>query len=163
MSGDGVIIPAYATSRDRFLAEIESQLGMPVLWGAKEGSATDCSGSVTRAFKAIGGPDYTHTKTAQGLYLVTRELMPIAELPIPGDLAFYGYGPTSVIHVATVDRYGGVVSADGATPSITSLDVAMANPANRVRRHAVVNFRRDTPFVVVHRNTIADHIDLVTR
>jgi cell wall-associated NlpC family hydrolase len=160
---DEVVIPAYATHRQRFLAELDLLLGKPVLWGAKGPDSFDCSGAVTWAIKQVGGPDLRHLDTAQVLYNETRLLMPVAEKPLAGDLVFYGFGPTSVIHVATVDEHGGVISADGATPDITSMAVTLANPANRVRRHPVINYRRDTPFVQVHRNTIVDQLDQVSR
>jgi hypothetical protein len=158
-----VIIPAYATHRQRFLAEIEALIGKPVLWGQKGPDAFDCSGAVTYALMVVGGPDLRHIDTAQGLHQATRNLLPLAETPAPGDLAFYGTGPTHIIHVATVDEFGGVISADGATPDIKDLAHAMANPANRVRRHPTINYRRDTPFVVVHRNALVDNIDQVSR
>lgn len=162
MSGD-VIIPAYATARDRYIAELELLLGKPVLWAQKGPDAFDCSGSVTWCLWKAGGPDLRHLDNAQALYEATRGLMPIAEKPLKGDLVLYGYGPTQIIHVASVDQFGGVISADGATPAITSLQQALANPANRVRRHADINYRRDTPFVQVHRNTLLDNLDLVSR
>lgn len=160
------------SARARFLAAVERQLGMPVLWGAKEGPARDCSGSVTVPLKEIGGPDLTHIDTAQGLHDETRVLgAGPSDTQLPGDLAFYGvyekqldgYVRVHIVHVAVLDEYGGVISADGATSSVTSLAMALANPANRVRRHSMIRYRHDTPVVVVHRNTIIDKLDEVSR
>jgi NlpC/P60 family len=166
-------VPTY---RDRFLAAVVALLDMVVLWGAKEGNATDCSGSVTRSLKAIGGPDLTHCDNAQKLHDETRMLgAGPTDQPLPGDLVFYGFPPTAaelevnpsagphIEHVAVVDEFGGVISADGATSHITSFDVAQANPANRVRRHPTRFYRRDTPLIVVHRNTLVDQLDGVER
>lgn len=162
MSDDVIIPPPPLTARERFVACVAALIGKPVLWGAKGPDAFDCSGSVTAALYEVGGPDLRHVFNAQALYNETREL-PIAESPIAGDLAFYGSGPAGIIHVATVDHFGGVISADGATPAIASLQVAMANSANRVRRHQRINFRPDCHFVAVHRNVFVDQLDGVCR
>lgn len=169
-----VIVPPESF-RARFLAAVVALIGKPVLWRMKGPLAYDCSGSVTAPLKAIGGPDITLVENSQGLHDHTRllrsELGP-TETPLPGDLVFYGTGPLGIVHVATVDEAGtGVISADGATsavdPKVLGLDralgIALANPSNRVRRHARIDFRRDLPFRVVHRNTFVDDLDNVTR
>lgn len=156
-----------------FLKAVEALIGRPVLWGAKGPTAFDCSGSVTYALKSIGGPDLTHVDNAQALHDKTRELGTApTDKPLPGDLAFYGVYErmpdlselkVRIIHVAVVDEFGGVISADGATHLITSLQQALANPHNRITRHPLIRFRKDCPVVVVHRNTLVDALDLVTR
>lgn len=160
--------------RVRFLKAVEALLGKPVLWGAKGPDAFDCSGSVTHSLKEIGGPDLTATDNAHALHSKTRELgAPATEHPLPGDLVFYGViedarpdfagQKVRFVHVAVVDEFGGVISADGATPSIKTLSQAVANPANRVRRHNTLRYRKDCPVVVVCRNTLVDNLDLVSR
>lgn len=157
---DAIAPPTY---RARFLATMESLMGKPVLWAQKGPDSFDCSGSVTWCLKQVGGPDLRLTHNAQSLHDATRALGP-GDLLIPGDLVFYGAtGPKDVEHVAVYDEYAGVVSADGATSHITSLSVAMANPANRVRRHATIKYRSDTRYIVVHRNTLVDQLDGITR
>lgn len=154
-----------------FLKAVEAKLGKPVLWGAKGDHAYDCSGSVTASLKEIGGPDLRATDNAHALHEKSRELgAPATEHPLPGDLVFYGVlegvGDTQkvrFVHVAVVDEFGGVISADGATPSIKTLSQAMANPANRVRRHNTIRYRKDCPVIVVCRNTLVDDLDLVSR
>lgn len=148
--------------RERFVAYIEGLLGKPVLWGQKGPDVFDCSGMVTHALKLCGGDDLRFTHNAQALHNATRLLLP-DEAAEPGDLAFYGRDAHGIVHVAVVDTFGGVISADGAMSSITKLSVAMANPGNRVRRHNTVRYRKDQPFVVVHRNTLVDALDLITR
>lgn len=167
------IVPPVS-HRVRFLKAVEALLGKPVCWGAKGPDAFDCSGSVTFSLKAIGGPDLTGTDNAHALHGKTRELgNPETEHPLPGDLAYYGIyeedpetkkkDKLRFIHVAVVDEYGGVISADGATSRITSLAQAMANPHNRIKRHALIRFRKDCPVVVVCRNVLVDNLDLVSR
>ena len=164
------IVPP-ASHRVLFLKAMEALLGKPVVWAAKGPDAFDCSGSVTWCLKSVGGPDLTKTDNAQALHDETRALgAPTTEHPLPGDLAFYGVyegqgdaQKVHIIHVAVVDEFGGVISADGATSSIRSLQQALANPHNRVTRHALIRYRKDTPVVVVHRNTLVDELDLVSR
>jgi cell wall-associated NlpC family hydrolase len=156
-----VIIPAL-TARDRFLKAVADQLGKPVLMGGTAPDVFDCSELVAWGVLQAGGPDQRGTHTAQRYHDESRELAD-GEPILPGDLAFYGTAPDAVTHVTICDEYGGVISADGATRAIKSLSVALANPANRVRRHGTVRYRRDCPYVVVRRNVIVDKLDNVTR
>jgi cell wall-associated NlpC family hydrolase len=151
------------THRDAFLQAVESLLGSLTLWAQKGPDSFDCSGLVTACVLKVGGPDLRHTHSAQALHDATRALEPGRDIMLPGDLVFYGHGPDSIEHVAVYDEFGGVVSADGATSHILSPAVAMANPANRVRRHNTVRYRSDLPFVAVHRNTYVDALDAVSR
>lgn len=158
------------TARERFLAAMHDLVGKPVLWSMKGPDAVDCSGSVSVALIAAGGQDLRYTVNAQGYHDRTRLLRP-DEAPIPGDLALYGDGPTSIEHVAVVHEEGGVISADGATSHINPKDLGfakalaltLANPSHRVRLHNTVNYRMDTPYRVVHRNTLVDVLDGVER
>lgn len=167
-----VIVPP--TYRDRYVAAVIALLGKPVLWSAKGPLAYDCSGSVTAPIKSIGGRDITLIDNAQALHNETRPLVPGRELLLSGDLVFYGTSPLGIEHVASyvIDEDGPcVISADGATSHLDprligfdkALELAMANPANRVRRHPAIDFRKDLPFHVVHRNTFVDELDLVSR
>lgn len=148
--------------RSRFLGAMNGLMGSPVLWGAKGPDAFDCSGSVTHCLRFIGGPDLTHLENAQALFDHTRQLgAGPTDTPLPGDLVFYGADDSHIIHVATYDEFGGVISADGATSLIKSLSMALANPHNRVRRHNTVRYRKD--FFTVHRNNYVDALDLVSQ
>lgn len=160
--------------RQRYLEAVIALIGTPVLWGQKGPLTHDCSGTVTASLKLIGGPDLTLLDNSQVLHNHSRLLRPEpgpSERPLPGDLAFYGTSPLGIEHVATVDEHGtGVISADGATSHIDprvlgfdrALALTLANPSNRVRRHALINFRHDLPFYVVHRNTFVDDLDHVS-
>lgn len=147
--------------RFRFLQMVVGQLGAPVLWGRKGGDAFDCSGLVTWCLKKVGGPDLTLVDNAQRLSEATRELGPEEALQ-PGDLVFYGTNPLGVEHVAVYTGTG-VISADGATSHITSLEESLKNPANRVRKHDTISFRHDLPYLSRHRNTLVDSLDEVSR
>jgi cell wall-associated NlpC family hydrolase len=149
------------TARERFVGAVESKLGAPVVWAAKGPDSFDCSGLFTWALMKVGGPDIRHTENAQGLFNLTRALGP-GEIPLHGDAVFYGADEHSIIHVAVYRGDGSVISADGATSHITSLAVAMANPANRVRIHKSVLCRAER-LIVVRRNTLVDALDSVTR
>lgn len=159
--------------RADFLKVVTAQIDKPVVWAQRGPDAFDCSGLVTWAMKRAGGPDLTQTDNAQMLHDKTRELgASQTEQPLPGDLAFYGVYEkmadlselkVHIVHVAVVDEFGGVISADGATPSVRSIAQAMANPHNRVRRHTIIRYRKDTPVIVVCRNTLIDALDQVTR
>lgn len=155
-----VLIPP-AGPRERFVAVVESKIGNPVLWGQKGPQSFDCSGLFTWALKRIGGPDLRHTDNAQALYGKTRALEQ-GELPLHGDAVFFGADPEHIIHVAVYRGDGSVISADGATSHITSLAVAMANPANRVRIHKSVLFRPER-LIVVRRNVLVDQLEKVSR
>jgi cell wall-associated NlpC family hydrolase len=154
------IIPP-ASARVRFVAAVESKLGAPVVWAAKGDEAFDCSGLFTWALMKAGGPDIRHTENAQGLFNLTRALGP-GELPLHGDAVFYGADEKSIIHIAVYRGDGSIISADGATSHITSLAVAMANPANRVRIHKSVLCRNER-LITVRRNSLVDALDGVTR
>lgn len=150
------------SARTDFVEAMTSLLGMPVVWGGKGPDAYDCSGSVTACLLKVGAPDMRHTHNAQALANETR-VLGLGDLPLAGDLVFLGEGPTAIEHVMVYTGDGGVISADGATSHITSLEVAMANPANRVRPHSRVNWRKDIPFLSIHRNLFVDQLDAVTR
>lgn len=156
------------THREAFLRAVESKLGTPVLWAQKGPDTFDCSGLVTSCLLKAGGTDIRYTHNAQALAESTRELA-AGEEPLPGDLAFYGIGPNTIEHVAVVDEYGGVVSADGATAHLdprligfeAAFKLALSKESSRVRRHANIDFRHDLPWLAVHRNTLVDALDAV--
>lgn len=144
------------SARVKFLEAVLEQLGSTVLWGK-----LDCSELVAIGVKAAGGPDQRGTHTAQRYHDETRKLL-LEERPVPADLGFYGRDGEHVIHVVIRLPDGRLLSADGATPSITDIDVARAQGAV-VRQHAAVDYRHDVPFLGWRRNAIVDAIDAVER
>lgn len=135
------------TARERFVDWCRAQLGKPVLWGSKGADAFDCSGLITR-----------------GLYELTLELPPeqridwrathntdrlFADLdlvygePLPGDAVFYWpekrRDDNDVEHVAVVIEGGLVITADGASSRIHTLEQAK-------EAHAIVRVRGDVSY-----------------
>lgn len=174
-----VIVPPES-ARAKFLRAVVEQLGKPVVWAAKSPEAFDCSELVAWAYLQAGGTDQRGTHTAQRYHDETRPLRP-DEPVLPGDLCFHGvYEQVKdgaghvvmrdgepelrlhVIHVTVCDEGDGVISADGATSAIRSLEVARANPTNRVRRHPKRQYRGE-PYFACHRNIALDALDHVTR
>lgn len=151
-------------ARTRFCSLALEQLGKPVLWAAKGPDAYDCSGLVTATLLLAGGPDLRHLDNAQRLFDETPALS--GALPLPGDLVFYGPSALQVEHVAILLAGGKVLSADGAQPSVSTIEQALQHATFRVRLHDDAHFRGDIPAgnpLAVHRNSFADAIDLVSR
>lgn len=144
--------------RNRFVIHALEHLGDVVLWGA-----LDCSELVALSLKEAGGPDWTKTHNAQRLHdEATREIVP-GEHELPGDLTFHGKDAQHVSHVGIWLAGGKVVSADGATPKVTTLEEAKANPRARVRLHSSTAYRPDLPYLVVRRFRALDDLDNVSR
>ena len=147
------------TARTKFLDYALSQIDKPCLMGAKGDDAFDCSGLVTCALRAAGGPDLTKTHNANALGNGTRLLLP-DERPIPGDLILFDADGNDVDeHVAIVLAGDRAIDAEGATHSVTSIEEAVRRMA-RVRLHDRLDWRRGGK---IHRNTYLDDLDKVTR
>lgn len=121
----------------------------------------DCSGLMAGAIKAAGGPDIRGSHNAQMEHDSMRALEPGEEAK-PGDGVFYGANAQHIIHVGIWCAGGKVISADGATWGITSLEQAKAARC-KVRLHETMFFRPDQIFSVVRRNSYLDALDLVSR
>lgn len=151
-----VIVPPPPGAREKFIAAVLEQLDKTVLMGA-----LDCSELVAIGVKAAGGPDQSKTHWAQRYHDETRRLG-LNEFPRAADLGFYGDDSKHVIHVVIYVGPGQVLSADGATSRIKTLEAAIAAGA-KVRMHPSEKYRRDVPFLGWHRNDIVDSIEFVTR
>lgn len=154
------------SARDRFVQLAEEQFGKPVLWAARGPGAFDCSGLVAWCLHHVGGADLRASHNAQLLHDESPSLETFedrAVMVLPGDLFFYGHDAGNVSHVAIAGRYGTAISADGATPAIRTLELAKANPHNRVRLHDSPRFRGDLPYFSRHRNTWLDALDVTCR
>lgn len=104
----------------------------------------DCSGFVTSAIHAAGGPDWRKTHGSTGL---VTELGPLLELaPQPFAIAVYGH---PIDHVMLAMDDGRVLGASGAGSQCTSVELAL-------RAHACVHFKS----AVSYRNDFRGYLPL---
>jgi cell wall-associated NlpC family hydrolase len=89
------------------LAFALSQLGVPYVFGGEGPGGYDCSGLVQAAYRTAG---IDLPRTAQEQYEAGPHLPNGAQLQ-PGDLVFFGQGPSDVTHVGIVVRPGEMVDA----------------------------------------------------
>lgn len=138
----------------------------------------DCSGFICAAYKAAGALDMSATHNAQLLHDEARELAS-GQGPLPGDAVFYGTpiyedlpgeggrivkvpAEKNIIHVVMWLAGGHVISADGATWSIGTLEQARAARA-QTRLHQTTHYRHDCPYVRARRAVWLDNVDRVSR
>ena len=100
-----------------------AQVGTPYRWGAEApGVAFDCSGLVQAAYKVAG---ITLPRVAQDQYDATTKLGP-GDPVEPGDLVFFGGGPTDVTHVGIYVGNGQMVDAPHAGADVRVENTPMA-------------------------------------
>lgn len=130
------------TLRDRYTDWCRAQLGKPVLWGSKGPDLFDCSGLVTRGLYEMtdGAVDWRATHNTDKLW---QELDPAHGEPLPGDFVFYHPAlplfDGDMEHVAVVLEGGLVLTADGASSRIHTLEAAK-------EAHAIVRVRGDVNY-----------------
>lgn len=151
------------SARAAFVELAKSKLDCMVLWNNDGPMVFDCSGLVCYCLHTVGGPDLRGTHNAQRLHDESPNIktLSVPVMPVEGDLVFYGTDAARVVHVAIWLAGGRVLSADGATKTITTLAAAKAAGA-RVREHGRVRYRK-APYIEVHRNTWLDALDGVCR
>jgi cell wall-associated NlpC family hydrolase len=104
----GTEVAATGTAPGIALDWALAQVGTPYIWGGETpGVGFDCSGLVQAAYAAAG---ITLPRTAQSQYDSTTKLG--ANDPLePGDLVFFGAGPSDVTHVGIYAGEGQMVDA----------------------------------------------------
>lgn len=143
-----------AQQRALFLQQVLNQIGSPYRWGGKGEAVVpgspdgqcffDCSGLVTWAYYASGGPDWRTTHSTGRLVLEGRHVL--EEQVQPGDLAIYGVAegdgrPMGPSHVMVLVGAGVVVGAAcGGDSSTTTLEAAAARGA-KVQARASMTYR----------------------
>jgi len=105
-----------------FLSKVLSLWGTPYIYGGKGRHGIDCSGVVTFAYHACGGPNWTLTHGTGALW---DELEPVSEAEVlPAHLVFFihpGAGATKQVdHVEVVLPFGLTIGARGGDPRCTT-------------------------------------------
>jgi cell wall-associated NlpC family hydrolase len=113
-------------------------VGTPYIWGGEApGVGFDCSGLVQAAYKAAG---ISLPRVAQDQFDATAKLGPGNPLQ-PGDLVFFGGGPTDVTHVGIYIGNGQMVDAPH-TGADVRVEAAPTTPGVRWGSDIVVGFTR---------------------
>ena len=125
------------TAREyQFLKSCVAQYGLLYLWGGKGFPAEpyrgrDCSGFVTAALMAAGGPDLRANYNAQRMW---TEWKP-TDLIQPGTVALYGSAGDQVSHAMASLWNGAVIGSRGG-------DREVDTPEEAIERKAGVGIRR---------------------
>jgi murein DD-endopeptidase len=125
----------------RFLFYAFSKEGCSYLWDGKGPNTFDCSGLITWALKAAGGPDWRYTHNAQ----VLADVLEPCETMLPGEVlvAFYGKDWDHVGHVMVVVGDGRVYGACGGDSRCTTVEKSAARQGGgaRVRFRGTPDYR----------------------
>jgi len=116
--------------RRRFLEEVRAHLGTWYQWGGGRNPnsdyGVDCSGLIIASLRNAGYPQIPcPLATSNGWWQCLTRI----DVPIPGDLAFYGNkSQDRAIHVEVVETWNGehatLIGANGGDKDVTSEDIA---------------------------------------
>jgi cell wall-associated NlpC family hydrolase len=127
-------------TREAFLVAAQALEGVFYRWGGKQPrGGLDCSGLVTWCLKVVGGPDLRQSHNSDVLW---AELPPV-EVPVAGDLAFYGAkdDPSHVV-ICLGGQDEPIIGANGGGSKTTSYELATASRAE-VKRKPDPRYRPD--------------------
>jgi len=102
--GEDPTVPGTAVAAIAFAAQ---QLGTPYLWGGTGPGGFDCSGLVQAAYRSAG---IALPRVAQAQFDAGPPV-PADSTVLPGDLLFYGSGPSGVDHVGLYVGDGEMIDA----------------------------------------------------
>jgi cell wall-associated NlpC family hydrolase len=125
---------AQATAAITFAAE---NLGVPYRWGGTGAGGFDCSGLTLEAYKAAG---IVIPRVAQAQYDAGPQV-PAGVALEPGDLLFFGSGPTGVSHVGLFIGGGDMIDAPH-TGADVRIEPAPTAPGARFGSDVVVGATR---------------------
>lgn len=124
--------------RQQFVGVLLKQLGKPYVWASNGPNDFDCSGLMVYGLRQVGAISGNDDYSARGFF----NICPKTELPLPGDLAFYGQKPDKVSHVVCIIDGVRVISASGGDSRTTSQEIARKMGA-LVKLHSSVLYRAD--------------------
>jgi cell wall-associated NlpC family hydrolase len=112
-------VPSLAGTVVAALAFAAGQLGTPYVWGGTGDGGFDCSGLVQASYRAAG---VALPRVAQSQFDAGPPV-PAGSTVLPGDLVFFGSGPTGVEHVGLYVGGGEMIDAPH-TGALVRLDGA---------------------------------------
>ncbi|HUO49658.1 MAG TPA: C40 family peptidase, partial [Acidimicrobiales bacterium] len=130
----GTLAPGESQAQADAVATALSLLGTPYVWGGESKHGFDCSGLVQYSYSVAG---VRLPRVAQDQYDAGPQVAP-GSVAVPGDLVFFGSGPTDVHHVGMFVGDGLMVDAPY-TGAVVRLDriagfgpvVGVTNPGGR--------------------------------
>ncbi len=103
----GTVVPGETQAQATAVQTALAQLGTPYVWGGESKSGFDCSGLLQYSYAGAG----IHLpRVAQDQYDAGPAVAP-GSVVVPGDLVFFGNGPTDVHHVGMFVGDGLMVDA----------------------------------------------------